>query len=61
MGRVATHDDATTRIERDENRKGNGQSHWRRLTRRIGVGGGVVGIATVLAVGSGAAASASSR
>jgi aldose 1-epimerase len=59
MGRVAIHEDATTRLERDENRKENCHSHWRRLTRRIAVSGGVVGTATVLAVASGATALAS--
>jgi aldose 1-epimerase len=59
MGRHAIHEDATTRLERDETRKGKRHSQWRRFTRRIAVSGGVVGIATVLALGSGATASGS--
>lgn len=59
MGRLGIHEDATTRLDRDESRKGNRHSRWRRLTRRIGVSGGVVGIATALAMGSVATASTS--
>ncbi|HEY6396422.1 MAG TPA: aldose epimerase family protein, partial [Solirubrobacteraceae bacterium] len=61
MGKVAIHEDAIERLERDENRKENWPSHWRRLARRVAVSGGVVGIATVLALGSGATAASHGR